>query len=224
MEEIKSGEVAASGEVAHTDEAQEAKATEQTLSAEDMMAELTRLRDTVKNNKTESYNHRQANKKLKEELEAIRNGINSEKVKTLEGQGQYKELYERKQQEAKELEKKLQEKDFMYMKKDLETKFYEKATKYGASSPRMAFNTANVDYKDMLEFDSNTLSVSEDSVEHVLEKMKLDHPSFFKADPVRIKDGQPSKVKSSTTKAFEDLDRDELKKLLARHGEEGHSF
>lgn len=219
MEENKSGEVAASGEVAHTDEAQEAKAETNNLSAEEMMSELTKLREVVSANKNDSYRQRQANKKLKDELDSIRNGIDSEKVKTLEGQGQYKELYERKDKAYKDLEKTIEEQKFKYLRKDLESKFYEKASKYGASSPRMAYNTANVDYKEMLEFDMETLSVSEDSVEHVLEKMKLDHPSFFKADPVRVKNGQPSSPKGSlANKDIDEMTREELTKYLAEQG------
>lgn len=189
-------------------------AVEQTVSIEELQAKVDMLDDFARKNREENANYRAQNRKLKEQLQSIEKAKQEQTRKNLEKNGEYKALWEQERQRAEDLNRSLEHLTFERKAEKTSGKFKEIASSHGCNDPSIAFVMANNKYQTMMDFEADTLEASEQSMVAVVEKLKLDHPTLFKSGPLQVKDGQAAKVKSGP-KPFDELDNNELAKLLA---------
>lgn len=212
MQDKVTDQMVDTGEI--TEQQAQAEAAEQTISIEELQSKVEMLDGFAAKNREENANYRRKNRELAAELESIKKAKREESVKTLEDQGQFKALWQKEKELRVQAERKSEDFFMQVQAEKTSSQFKEIAASHGCNDPSLAFITANNKYQDMIEFNSETLSAEHSSLDAVVERMKMDHPSLFRAGPVTIKDGQPSKVKSGT-KDVKNMKNEELLKLWA---------
>lgn len=192
----------------------QAEAEEQSISIEALQRKVEELDGFTAKNREENAKYREKNRLLAKKLEAYEREKSDMSVKNLEDQGQFKALWKLEKEKRVEAEKKSEDFFQQVQAEKTSSQFKDIAAAHGCNDPTLAFITANNKYQDMIEFNPETLSADQSSLGAVVERMKIDHPSLFRAGPVTIKDGQPSKVKSGP-KDVKEMKNTELLKLWA---------